>query len=278
MPEQYRSFALTVRPQLGLTDETLAALNKYAESQDHAYAVVEKEGHEKHWHAQFWYDKAKPRGRVAEAIARICQRTIPDWSKPQLKVLRNGVRIAYSDWHLSYLEHNEDKESANVQVENAPLDTSPFYPTEDEQAALQAKVNAADPEYHKLATMYAEDCPDVVKPTERQVALWLAKKQLTEKSISITRQKRDRLQKTRLLWLYILGEDADEEDLLLEYYSAPAPSVVRQNLLSALDIHAVSSEDDPVAKESSTRWNSPESETRSLSEKGWSPSDESSGD
>lgn len=261
MPEQYRSFAVTVRPQLGLSDETLEALNKYAESQDHAYAVVEKEGHEKHWHAQFWYDKPKPRGRVAEAMARICQRTIPGWSKPQLKVLRNGVRIAYSDWHLSYLEHNEDKEPANVQVENAPLDTSPYYPTEDEQAALQAKVNAADPEYHRLATMFREDC-DEEKPNERTVALWLAKKMLVEKSISIIRQKRDRLQKTRMLWLYILGEHADDEDLLWEFYNGPAPSVARQKLFSDhnIDAHLSSSEDDPVAEESHNEaWNAPTS-------------------
>lgn len=222
MPDKYQSFCVTVRPLLGLSDETLQALNKYAESQDHAFAVVEKDGPDKHWHAQFWFHKPRARGQIAEAMARICERTIEEWSKPQLKVLRNGVRIAYSDWHLSYLSDNEEKEAPNVQVDNAPLVTESYYPTEEEQAALQAKVNAADPQFHKLATMFRTDHPDV-RPTERGVALWLAKQELVEKSISITRQKRDRVQKTRLLWLYLLGEDASDAQLIAEYCRPEAP-------------------------------------------------------
>lgn len=222
MPEKYASFCVTVRPMLGLSDETLQALNKYAESQDHAFAVVEKEGPEKHWHAQFWFNKPRYRGQIAEAMARICERTIEDWSKPQLKVLRNGVRIAYSDWYSSYLSDNEEKEAPNVQVDNAPLVTESYYPTQEEQAALQAKVNAADPQLHKLATMFRDDHPDV-RPTIRFVGIWLGRQELTEKTLPATRQKRDRLQKTRLLWLYLLGEDASDAHIAAEYVPPDAP-------------------------------------------------------
>lgn len=236
MPEKYQSFCVTVRPLLGLSDETLQALNKYAESQDHAFAVVEKEAADRHWHAQFWFNNARARGQIAEAMARICERTIEDWSKPQLKVLRNGVRIAYSDWHLSYLSDNEEKEAPNIQVDTAPLITHTFYPTEEEQAATQAKINAADPQFHKLATMYREAYPED-HPTERQVALWLGKQELVDKTIPVTRQKRDRLQRTRLLWLYLLGEDASDAKILEEYArpdAAVSPEV--KELFSQLDI------------------------------------------
>lgn len=237
MPEKYQSFCVTVRPLQGLSDETLLSLNKYAESQDYAFAVIEKEGPERHWHAQFWFMKPRARGQIAEAMARICERTIEDWSKPQLKVLRNGVRIAYSDWHLSYLSDNEDKSAPNVQVDKAPLITHTFYPTEEEQAAHQAKCNAADPQFHKLATMYRETNPDTPRPTERQVGLWLGRQELVEKTLSVTRQKRDRIQRTRLLWLYLLGHDASDAKILEEYVRPDAgvtPEV--QELLSQLDV------------------------------------------
>ena len=230
MPK-FRSFACTVRPKGGLTDETAAALVTWLEKQDYAFALTELEDEAKHMHLQVWLSVSRDRGEICRSLQRCCERTIPDWDQAQKKVLRQGVKIAYSDWYLDYLAENEGKEAPNEPlINNPPPKTLEYYPTEEEQAAVQAASTAVDKEMHSLATKYKEDADSDALPTLREVAAWLYAQCFHEKSISIPRQQRNRVEKTRILHAYICG--AAYTDIGLFLPKTPAKLNAVEHLLS----------------------------------------------
>jgi len=129
----YRSYCMTIRPRNGLREETQAALREWCLKQHKCVMVTEMEGVAKHAHCQVWYPEGKTRGDMCKAMQRICERTIDDFNEGgcQKKVLRQGVRIAYSDWYEDYLLNNlEKEEQCTIILENPPEDTTPYYPSE----------------------------------------------------------------------------------------------------------------------------------------------------
>ncbi len=154
---KYSSYTITFRPRGGLSPATQDAIVKWLMKQDYYFAVTEMEDDAKHLHAQIWLDEPRARGEVCTALQRIGNRTIEQWDKAQVKVMRNGVKIAYSDWHIDYLQECEKKnEQPNVICENTPEDTIEFYPTEEQQAAVMAEANAVDRCMFKLERLYCE--------------------------------------------------------------------------------------------------------------------------
>lgn len=158
MSESYKSFAITVRPRDGLTDKTRQALLTWIQrSCDHGILVTEGSNQSNHAHIQIWNNEGRTRGVVSTAIQRICVRTILDWDRAQQKVMRNGIRIAYSDWFDDYLTDNLEKtgdEKGIIHYENVPENTLEYYPTEDEQDKRKEKFNAVDQKYFDMNINY----------------------------------------------------------------------------------------------------------------------------
>lgn len=198
----FRSFCLTIRPRDGISEQTIEATKKWLTKCEHAVAVLEKDNSERHLHAQIWFSATKARGDICKQVQRICERTIPDWDTAQLKVLRNGVKIAYSDWYLDYLVENEDKIPPNIVINNPPQKSMDFYPTEEEQDEVRQIKTAvdqrmADLEIKCLKYLGERDI------TERNVARYLAYAMFEERTMKCIIQQRDRIALCKTLYAYM---------------------------------------------------------------------------
>ncbi len=202
----FRSYCLTIRPRDGITDDTTQQITKWLTKCHHAVAVLEKSEHERHLHAQIWTDTPKARGDICKQVQRICERSIKEWDTAQLKVLRSGVKIAYSDWYLDYLVENDDKEPPNIIVNNPPEKTMDYYPTEEQQEDIQTMKQAVDPRFADLEIK----CRDYLgeKPiTERTVASFLADAMFKSRTIKCVIQQRDRVALAKTLYAYMSKSD-----------------------------------------------------------------------
>ena len=211
----FRSFAITVRPLNGITDETINAYAKWFEKLDYAFAVTEKEGHERHLHAQIWTDVAKAKGDITKQVERICVRTISDWTQAQKKVLRGGIKIAYSDWYLDYLAENDLKiDDPNIIYSKTPDNTYSFYPTEEEQDKVKTISNAVDPrftdlEFKCLEYLDKHSLPINLKTTAR----FLCDAMFNSRTIKVMMHQRDRCSLATSLYAFI--SKSNDTDLFI---------------------------------------------------------------
>lgn len=204
----YRSYAVTVRPLAGISEETITGFSKWFNKQQYVVAVLEKEGSERHLHFQLWWDEAKTRGDVSKQVQRICERTIPDFDRAQLKVLRGGVKIAYSDWYLDYLTDNEDKPRVlghNLLMNVPPAQTMEFYPTEEEQEAIREKSGCLDNQMFDLEKGCITFCEErELELSElRSICIYLAHAQNVARIIKPIRREADRRALAKTLHSYI---------------------------------------------------------------------------
>lgn len=277
---KYRSYALTVRPRGGLSDATLSALNSWLSKQDYGVAVTEMENESRHWHGQCWLAEPRARGEICKSLQRICERTIAEWDQAQLKVLRTGVKIAYSDWIDDYcldnlqkwppseclddLENKTYAEQEEADWLRGKFGTKPcfsrpvpsarteeYYPSEEEQAAVQAASTAVDKEMHSLLIRFQQECGESrpCLPTQREVATFLYQKAFHEKCISIKRNQRDRVEQTRILHAYICGSDFTDIQLYLPKASRALDSL--EKVITEARLHAVS-QNEPTPRSSAS--------------------------
>lgn len=190
----FRSFAITVRPLDGISDTTIAAYLKWFEKLDYAFVCTEKDGVERHLHAQIWTDSPKAKGDIVKQVERICERTINDWTQAQKKVLRGGIKIAYSDWYLDYLAENELKEIlCDILYESPPENTYTYYPTEEEQEKVKSIANAVDPRFTDLENKCNDYLnKDNIPLSLKSVARFLCDAMFITRSIKVLMHQRDR--------------------------------------------------------------------------------------
>lgn len=200
-----RSYCVTVRPREGLSNATLEMLQKWLTRQDYAVGVVEMSNEARHLHAQIWLNKPRARGDVNKQLQRILEATIIDFDRAQLKVLRSGTKIAYSDWYLDYLVENDTKDPATIVVNKPPEATMGFYPTEEEQDEVRIRASAVDPKFAELEIKYnhwSEERDDI-QLTEHNVAKFLCYAMYQERIIKVIVQQRDRTALCKSLYAYI---------------------------------------------------------------------------
>ncbi len=199
----FRSYCLTIRPRDGITDATVEQCKKWLSKCDYAVAVLEMENESRHLHAQIWTDTPKARGDICKTVQRICERSIKDWDQSQLKVLRSGVRIAYSDWYLDYLTENDLKtEPPNILYEHVPPKTLDFYPTEEDQQNIQTMKTAVDPRFADLEIKCLAFLGER-QVTVKSVASFLADAMFVSRTLKCVIQQRDRVALAKTLHAYM---------------------------------------------------------------------------
>lgn len=211
---QFRTFAITVRPQNGFQAETEQAFIKWFQKQHHAFAVIEKEGVERHCHAQIFYEDPKSKGDLNKQLSRLCSRTIKDWSPAEERVLKRGTKVAYNDdWMDEYLAKED-----NIIFNNPPEDTSQYYPSIEEQQKVKASADAVDKRFHTWATDFKEsEFYDEDDETNLiMVAKFLAHQMFVAKKYPVVVEKRKRVEYTKCLWMYISESKKVEEFLTIE--------------------------------------------------------------
>lgn len=203
----FRSYCITFRPRNGLSNTTSAELISWCKKQPYAFYAEEKSDEARHAHIQVWYDEPRERGTICKAMQRIGSRTVTDWDDAQLKVLRSGVKIAYSDWYLDYLAENMEKtdtEKSVIKYEHPPEDTIPYYATQEDQEALQAKANAVDKRMYSLEQKFNEWNENQYEElTIRLVAKFLADQMFNSRTIEVKIHQRDRVALCTSLYSYI---------------------------------------------------------------------------
>lgn len=179
----YRAWAITIRPRNGISDERVSDYINWIEKSPKivgAYGVLEKLAEERHLHLAVFFDEGRRKGDVNKQAERIFQkRSVEDG---ELKVLRSGTRIIYSDDFVkNYLDKNDDTE---VVINNVPCDAVDYYPSADEQAGAKAQKNACDQYFHSLSVKFdawlGERCND-----EQMVRWWFGFAMFEEKSIRV---------------------------------------------------------------------------------------------
>lgn len=240
----FRSYCITIRPRDGISDETVSQCKKWLAKCDYASAVLEKEHESRHLHAQIWTNTPKARGDICKAVQRICERTVKDWDNAQLKVLRSGVKIAYSDWYLDYLEENDDKEPPNVIYSSVPELTMEYYPTEEEQENVQAIRTAVDPKFANLEIQCLAYLGEK-EITERSVAAFLCDAMFVKRTMKCVIQHRDRLALAKTLYAYMT-----KSTNIYMFLEKCKDQIKHEKLLSLHNIQCHANTQDPSSPES----------------------------
>lgn len=217
--KKYNSFCVTVRPSNGvapgskLENEILIYLKKKV---DYYFICSEMSETARHLHIQLWYKSPLTRGQCVTAFDRILTRTI-DYDMNQKKVQHKGVKIAYSDWYLSYLSDNELKdEDCNILANNPPENSLEFYPTEEEQEELVEQCNAIDKKYHILMVEYFKwkEKNKIPHNILYYVASFLNNYMFIEKKMCVISEKKRRVELCKSLLAYINGNTGSYEEFL----------------------------------------------------------------
>lgn len=201
---KYSSFAITVRPRNGVSEggKLEESLVSWLSKQPYAFAVMEKDGEERHFHAQVWYDNPREKGTITKVINRICVRDVPDWDGLQRRYAI-FVKIAYSDWWESYLADNDEKQPPNVIFEKIPPNPEHYYPSEEEQAKTLAKSNAVDKKYFALEEHYHQWNTNKEPADIWQIARFLSWAAFDSRIIKVPKNERDAKSLCSMLLQYV---------------------------------------------------------------------------
>ena len=201
---KFRSFCITVRPKNGLHVEYAQAVEKYIRKQKHYVYTYEKEAEARHLHAQIFFEDAVRKSNIQTALKRIAEKHDENWNAASRKVLVSGVKIAYND---NFMDNYITKEGGTIGMEayNPPDNTEEFYPTLEEQAAVQATANATDRQFHKLKELWDTHYPDYTQhqKTLKDVGLFIYDLMFEEKVIPVITDDRRRKQLVKALTHYI---------------------------------------------------------------------------
>ena len=220
MVTKYRSFAITVRPRNGV--EPLSALEKdllkWFRAQSYATVIVEEQGEARHIHGQIWLETERARGEVVRAFDRIMSRNTL-YDNAQKKIMRKGVKIAYSDWFEDYCLDNDEKTVENKKkgitlFNNPPEDTESYYPSEEEQEEIQNRTNASDNRMYELEQEFKKKIGDK-EFMLIDVANFLAWKCNVDRSMRCITDKRVRTGLCRSLYHY-MRKSTDGREWLTE--------------------------------------------------------------
>lgn len=195
----YKSWAFTIRPREGFHEELEDRFIKWIKKQDYGFACVEMEGDARHCHGQIWINTARDKGTLNRSLENLCVSALKEKFDASAKVvLRRGTKIAYNDNFITEYLAKED----NIIFNNPPDDTSPFYPSKEEQEKVQAKKNTRNSKYLECKTQFLEQGNEV---TLENVAIFVRDGMYKNDTITIIEDDRKRKQFVKSLFYYIQG-------------------------------------------------------------------------
>jgi len=158
---KYKSFAFTIRPRQGVTDDQIKTVTKYCKNHCTYYHVItEKDAEQLHLHVGMFLKEPRARNKINEEVFR--HKCFKDLDSQERPCQLNGTKIMYNrDWVNKYC----DKEDNTVVIaSNLPElhHIDHFFPSKEEQDKAKAKAalnNAADKRMCRLEQMWYE-CRD----------------------------------------------------------------------------------------------------------------------
>lgn len=201
-----KSFGITFRPRLGLSPDSEERLLKWLKKQPYGQMCIEKAGVERHAHIQVWSDDFMKRDSIQKAMNRILTETVEfEDSEDKRKQLKHAIKVkmCYNDWLRSYCEDNRDKNDdspVDSVFDSLPVDTTDYYPSQDEQEFIQAQANAVDNYMFKLEQKFLETELD---PSKENIAEFLSDMMFNKRELQTMRKQIDRINLCNTLYNYI---------------------------------------------------------------------------
>lgn len=201
-------FGITIRPKDGIPKNSELEnkiIKKIEKTANYYHAVAEKDGIERHIHAQLWFNEKKQKGNVKKDYTRIMEKF--DFWDVDHKRHSIKIKMCYNDWYDGYCLDNDDKNNdiTDVLLDNIPALTEEYYPSEEDQEKWKDESNAVDKTFHHLMVLYQEWVPNHVPTQLCQVSEFMNIMMFKEKRIKVIEDKRRRCQRTECLFYYIRG-------------------------------------------------------------------------
>ena len=208
----YKTYAFTIRPKCGIRDSDISHFIKKFKRHGHVYMVTEKEGTERHIHAQIWYDKPVTKGVVTKFLSREFPK-LWDASDYIIKVALD-VRIVFNhDWMEKYCTKGEHICWLNVLPEPETLDS--YLPPQEKQDEWIAKKATTDNQLYDLEIKFNEKYNEVSMP---KVTEFLAEAMFgKDKWIRPLRSVKAKRELANTLYFWLHGPDEECKDSFVDY-------------------------------------------------------------
>lgn len=133
----YSTFALTLRPRAGVTDEQIEDVLKWCQNACKWYAIVtEKEDHARHIHAAIWLKKPSTRSNVNFRILSLKGFQALD-NVEQHVAVRKGTSIMYNfDWNEEYMTKGDSTEIIAEEL-GSEEEMAELFPAKDDKRAAK---------------------------------------------------------------------------------------------------------------------------------------------
>jgi hypothetical protein len=212
--KKYRSYAITISTVEDVEKELQEKLMKWIKKQDFAYGVIEhdKQG-VRHAHFQVWYNVEREKGSLKTALKNIIQKYAP-LSRPHIAIF---IKIVYND---DWLEEYMAKDVIELLIDNVPIGTDEFYPSQEEQEKVKSQSNAVDQRFHRYAVDFKEwwDKPAEVPINKIDVARFLSDMMFHSKKYPVIIDKKNRVNIATSLYCYLHGSVNPKEFMTVDEY------------------------------------------------------------
>lgn len=220
MSNKFTTYALTVRPRSGVTDNDISVLVRFIKKHcEYYYVITEKLSDERHIHAALFLKCSKTRSNVCTYVTRLYKH----FDSEERNVLQKGVKILYSN---SFLTEYMNKDDDTVVIErNLPelnvLDA--YYPPKPISTDAKRRLNlhATMEQYESLWRTHVSSLTEVNTKTVRD---FLFDMQYNERLIGLMDDKK-LIQHSRWFTRWFHRAQACPDSFLPPFESEEGPGI-----------------------------------------------------
>lgn len=206
--EKCRTYALTIRPLDGITDDQVTMVSRYIKRQcDYYHVVTEKTGSARHIHAGLILKNPKSRSNFVTDVLRMFKNLSPS----EKSVLRQGIKIMYNfDFINCYLSKDDDTVVIDSCLpEKGHIES--FFPPKPLPTET-VKVKKCSLYYHELEDLWYKHVTPGTELSTVEARRFLAKMMYSERCVPVIRDDKQIIQTARHLvrWLSKVEDDVWE--------------------------------------------------------------------
>lgn len=195
----FKTFALTIRPKDGVTDQDIQKTMKWCRKHALYYHVVtEKTGSQRHIHAGVFLHKEKKKNDVCIMLCGLFKDLTPE----EKTVLRHGVKIMYNwDFIEKYLDKDDDTEVIGTHLPEERHIEGYFPPKP--LSLSENKTKKCSLYYHELERMWYENRNPAYEITTLTTRDFLFEMMYNKRCLPVIRDDKQIIQVSRHLtrWL-----------------------------------------------------------------------------
>lgn len=194
----FRSFALTVRPRDGVSDDHVTKMVKWCKRHcDYYHVVTEKTGHERHLHVGLFLKSPKTKSNIGVMMKCLYK----DLENEEKKVLLKGIAIMYN---ADFIENYLDKDDDTVVIESCLPEAKHmegYFPPKPKSTDTRARKCSAY--YHELEHLWFEHVSPHMEINTVTARDFLFKMMYSERCLAVIRDDKQIAQVARHLvrWL-----------------------------------------------------------------------------